>query len=181
MAKTRLEPWKIRLVLKNIHVLTRGEVYFPIPLILGLAVGLDLISCWVECISSLDAFELDHRLEFANGILAEMMQADLKCALVIGLVLLHFCHYHEKNMPQLNPLIQRGRKTCWADPASTNNMKPSPAEPSLDQQSHLSWPTDRWVRQSDYCFKLLNLVQFVTQQELTDKEPKESKSENLHY
>lgn len=87
-------------MLKNIHVLTRGEAYFPIPLILGLAVGLDLVSCWGECISSLDAFEFDHRLEFANGILAEMMQADLKCALVIGLVLLHFCHYHEKNMPQ---------------------------------------------------------------------------------
>lgn len=99
-------------MLKNTHVLTGGEVYFPIPLILGLTVGLDLVSWWVEGISSLDAFELDHRLEFTNGILAEMMQADLKCVLVIGLVLLYFCHYNEKNMPQLNPLIQRGRETC---------------------------------------------------------------------
>lgn len=82
----------------------------------------------------------------------------------------------------VNSLVQRG-DLYQADIDATNSMKPSPTDPSLNQQNHSSSAvvSGEWERISDYFFKLLNLVSFVMEEELTDKEPKQSQSKSLHY
>lgn len=82
----------------------------------------------------------------------------------------------------VNSLVQRGDLyQAGIDP--TNSMKPTPTDPSLNQQNHSSFAvvSGEWEGISDYFFKLLNLVSFVMEEELTDKEPKQSQSKSLHY
>ena len=100
---------------------------------------------------------------------------DSKCPIALLLV------SWEEHMP-VNSLVQRG-DLYQADIDPTNSMKPSPTDPSLNQQNHSSSAavSGEWERISDYSFKLLNLVSFVMEEELTDKEPKQSQSKSLHY
>lgn len=88
----------------------------------------------------------------------------------------------EEHVP-VNSLVQRGEETYQADIDPTNSMKSSPTDPSLNQQNHSGSAvvSGGWERISDYFSKLLNLVSFVMEEKLTDKEPKQSQSKSLHY
>lgn len=140
VVKPRLDLCQIGLLLKNTHVLAyifRKGVYLPTPLMLGMALWLALVSWWVECLSLHIVLELGRGLALGNGILAEMIQAEMWN--VVGLVLLYFCHCHEKNVFQstrssLDLLIQRRREKCWVDLDSNNNLEPSPAHSQMGKE-----------------------------------------------